>query len=438
MITTSATAAAGEFKVLMGDGGLGFVDACTPESTSVPQYLGTASKWGNLYGGALNETACGLLPEYPTCRTSDQDNLQDLCRWSFRSGFRIANQSTIPVTKMCPVACPSHLVLATGLQRMDESANLNCLANGANVITGGSLGSYMDCGAPAYANAGSQSIIGEVNPAYSFVNPCRRDGYTRISSFPNPTGVPVSPPASPAPTSAALTTNSPAGVPDKEMCCSSFSYADYDISTCYNPADKSLGDVASCATCVSYFCLDWLPGSQEMIERESLYFNNTNDKVYFGFGAYGFESSRGGYCYRLTVDSIDRDIIVQVIHQAGSAVDGDFDLYMAGGGLGNSNACTVEGSTVPQYLSTESQWGDLYGGWPTREQCEKLPKYPACGRYADNLQNMCKWSFDKGLRLQTQTNYENSNPTISKFCQVTIVTLMSLTFFNLFVNFIEI
>ena len=43
-------------------------------------------------------------------------------------------------------------------------------------------------------------------------------------------------------------------------------------------------------------------------------------QVYFAVGSYGYDASRGGFCYRLKAESVDRDIIVQVINQAGMYV----------------------------------------------------------------------------------------------------------------------
>ncbi len=42
--------------------------------------------------------------------------------------------------------------------------------------------------------------------------------------------------------------------------------------------------------------------------------------MYFAVGSYGFDASRGGLCYRLKAESVDRDIIMQVINQAGMYV----------------------------------------------------------------------------------------------------------------------
>ena len=41
----------GNFDLQMGDGGFGIFDACVSAGTSAPQYDGTASQWGNTYGG---------------------------------------------------------------------------------------------------------------------------------------------------------------------------------------------------------------------------------------------------------------------------------------------------------------------------------------------------------------------------------------------------
>ena len=50
--------------------------------------------------------------------------------------------------------------------------------------------------------------------------------------------------------------------------------------------------------------------------------------MYFAVGSYGFDASRGGLCYRLKAESVDRDIIMQVINQAGMYVSMYVCMYV--------------------------------------------------------------------------------------------------------------
>ena len=108
-------------------------------------YNAPATVWGELLGGVQNHTQCNNLRVYPICGTTPADNLQDLCHWSFNAGLRIEAVQTNPViTKMCQVACPSELYLATGVRRSDEvNTGYTCKTLEA---TGGFLTRMMDCG----------------------------------------------------------------------------------------------------------------------------------------------------------------------------------------------------------------------------------------------------------------------------------------------------
>ena len=73
---------------------------------------------GNLYGGVQKYSDCNNIPSQPICGDKPQDDMRDLCRFSFTHGFR---QSNLPVIQsMCQVSCPAELWTATGLHRLDE------------------------------------------------------------------------------------------------------------------------------------------------------------------------------------------------------------------------------------------------------------------------------------------------------------------------------
>ena len=72
----------------------------------------------------------------------------------------------------------------------------------------------------------------------------------------------------------------------------------------------------SCAaTCVSYQCIDWTIGSVANKVREESFYQRTGQQVYFGVGSYGNNASRAGQCYRISVSSVSRDILVQVVNR---------------------------------------------------------------------------------------------------------------------------
>lgn len=187
----------GNVQILVADGGLGSADSCSIESSPLPQFLSSLSDWGDIYGGWATADQCDRLPEFPVCGQHPQDSLRDLCRWSFSAGFRTFPGSAYPsIQKMCKVACPSELYLATGLHRSDETATgYTCSAetNSAplKLQKGASLTRSMNCAKPFYGFAGT--VNGETYQGASVVVPCRRDGYARINSVPTqpPTAAPT-------------------------------------------------------------------------------------------------------------------------------------------------------------------------------------------------------------------------------------------------------
>jgi hypothetical protein len=140
-----------------------------------------------------------------------------------------------------------------------------------------------------------------------------------------------------------------------------------------------------------------------MQKREAAFKAQTGIDVHFGVGSYGNNQARAGLCYRISAASLSKDLIVQVVNQGGDVPDGNFDLQMGDGGYGIFDACVKDGTSMPQFDGTGSQWGNTYGGWDTRAQCSQLPQFPHCkldASYVDNMQTLCQWSFDNGLRLQ--------------------------------------
>ena len=164
------------FDLQMGDGGFGIFNGCTNDYTPLPQFDGTSAQWGDQYGGWGDSAAeCANLPPYPHCGSSPQDNLQDLCVWSFQQNLR----GTPIILNICQVSCPVELYQATGIRRSDEPTSAYTCPYTANG-NGGILTRMMDCSKPAYG--WSSNVKGQTFPGQGQVVPCRRDGYTRINS----------------------------------------------------------------------------------------------------------------------------------------------------------------------------------------------------------------------------------------------------------------
>jgi hypothetical protein len=89
----------GNLDLQVGDGGFGLNNGCVSPETNYPQFDGTASQWGDGYGGWSTEDGCNNLPAYPHCSPETaQDSLQDLCRYSFANGFRLSGGTSACVS----------------------------------------------------------------------------------------------------------------------------------------------------------------------------------------------------------------------------------------------------------------------------------------------------------------------------------------------------
>lgn len=155
--------------------------------------------------------------------------------------------------------------------------------------------------------------------------------------------------------------------------------------------------------------MDWTVGSVAMKAREQEFLTRTGNDVFLGVGSYGNDRRRGGKCYRITATGIAKDIIVQSVNLGGDVADNNFDIQTGDGGHGLFNGCTIEGTTLPQFGGSGFQWGDRYGGWGQLSGCDQLPVYPLCGDATDSLQDLCRWSFANGFRI---------NARIAKMCEV--------------------
>lgn len=208
-----------DVDLLTIDGGFGLFNGCTASTstvigTSMPMFSATTSQWGATdtaaeYGGWTSPDQCSNLPAAPTCNTYlAQDNLPDLCRWSFANGFK----ANARISSICEVSCPSELWQATGIHRLDEmNTKYECI-DGSHGISGGQVTQIMDCARPAYSGS-AQWSIGYNYPTdkgHDRVIPCRRDGYTRINAMPaspSPTSLPTKLKSTVAPTAQANSTS---------------------------------------------------------------------------------------------------------------------------------------------------------------------------------------------------------------------------------------
>jgi hypothetical protein len=144
---------------------------------------------------------------------------------------------------------------------------------------------------------------------------------------------------------------------DQSLCCDSTDYSNSNYLFCVNGKDFPTTPISSCATCVSYQCIDWTVGSKANKAREASFYSETGQSVYFAVGSYGSNPSGGGLCYRISSNSIDRDIILQVVNYGTDVPLGNFDVQISDGGFGIYNACTQESTTMPQFDGPASLWG---------------------------------------------------------------------------------
>merc|ERR1712032_443283 len=124
----------------------------------------------------------------------------------------------------------------------------------------------------------------------------------------------------------------------------------------------------------------------------------------------GNDAQRGlGACFRLKVDTLDQDLLVQSVNTGSDVSGNQFDLQQGDGGTGAFNNCA--GKPGSMFPGGNDVWGHQYGGVDHREDCRKLPHYTqksgpmkAAG---DDLVTLCEYAFDKNVRGDG-----GSNPTL--------------------------
>lgn len=158
-------------------------------------------------------------------------------------------------------------------------------------------------------------------------------------------------------------------------------------------------------------CMDWTFGSQRMLAAEQSFNDREGDAVFLGVGTYGTnDGMRGiGACFRLTVDTLDRDLIVQSVNTGSDVSGNQFDLQIGAGGAGAYNNCA--GADGAMYPGSTDAWGHQYGGPDYSSSCTDLPQYTQSGtamkEAGDDLQKLCQYGFDKKVRGEG-----GSNPTL--------------------------
>jgi len=164
--------------------------------------------------------------------------------------------------------------------------------------------------------------------------------------------------------------------------------------------------------------MDWTFGSSVNRKAEAAFNTQYNESVYFGVGSFGSKDQMAGLgaCYRLKVEGVDRDLILQSINTGSDVQGNQFDLQVGDGGFGANNKCA--GTSSAMYPGGTAAWGDMYGGVSTRDKCAGLPLYPTVSgpmkAAGDDLVSLCQYSFDKKVRLETNP----SNPTILDMARV--------------------
>jgi hypothetical protein len=105
---------------------------------------------------------------------------------------------------------------------------------------------------------------------------------------------------------------------------------------------------------------------------------------------------------------------VQSINTGSDVSGNQFDLTQGDGGTGAFNWCA--GNDWSIYPGNNDAWGAVFGGWPTRDGCKNLPKYPQHMdvKYDyDSLVDLCEYAFDQGVR-----GPNGENPTIKDLSRV--------------------
>ena len=80
----------------------------------------------------------------------------------------------------------------------------------------------------------------------------------------------------------------------------------------------------------AFACMDWTFGSQALLRAEAAFEAAQHEQVYFGVGSFGSDDQMGGLgaCYRLTVEGVSRDLILQAVNTGSDVQGNQFDLQV--------------------------------------------------------------------------------------------------------------
>jgi hypothetical protein len=241
------------------------------------------------------------------------------------------------------------------------------------------------------------------------------------------------------------------GINDSAASCSVYtkdsSNCDLNCGRCFNPGARagvlcqgsSTGyycppDSPAADGDMAFACMDWTFGSTAVRSAELAFNARTGDSVAFGVGTYGTSSDvqRGlGNCYRLQVDGMEKDLILQSINTGSDVTGNQFDMQIGDGGAGAFNTCAGGASpghdTMYPGTYDENNWGRQYGGVDNKAQCQNLPSHPFVSgpmeAAGDDLVTLCEYGFDHGARLEG-----GGNPSILSLGRVKCPTeLVELT-----------
>jgi len=223
---------------------------------------------------------------------------------------------------------------------------------------------------------------------------------------------------------------------------------------CFNPNGRSSTDDVEVVMCPAsgspgyycnsdggvFACMDWTFGSKKIGKQEEAFKARTGEDVWFGVGTFGTmdDPMQGlGNCYRMVVKTtnckdqmagrdLEKHIIAQSVNTGHDVSNIQFDLQMGNGGTGAFNNCAGDGWSMFPGPFSQDVWGAQYGGCDYRDasqgspSCDDLPPYPqqpnGMQAAGDSLVDLCKWSFDKGVRGDGGTG--GQNPTIVDMARV--------------------
>jgi len=192
-INTGSDVDGNQFDLQVGDGGAGAFNTCAGGKSSNSMFPGDYSTWGKQYGGVDHRENCTGLPSYPidgAAMRAAGDDLVSLCEASFDKQVRLDGGGNPSIQSVVRVACPEELINLTQIQRTDEPGKLDnpprrraaehaCQADTPGGSLAWCLTRMMDCRKPSGGFKDNVKASLTV-PGRRLVQPCTRDGYTRI------------------------------------------------------------------------------------------------------------------------------------------------------------------------------------------------------------------------------------------------------------------